>query len=140
MIDNNIVKYWFRNKLDAAGFDMDTTAVAYENRSFDSSNADMFLRERFVVVEETINSNESDIKSGIMWYDVVVDRAAGTDTMDSSAAALASVFKPDTNKDQVIQSGLKIDIDMATTQDSGPLDKARYMVPVRIEFRVYKAT
>jgi len=140
VIDNNTIKYWFRNKLDAAGFNMDQTAVAYENRDFDSSNADMFFRERFAVVTESPSTNEASMKSGIMWYDVIVNRAAGTDTMDTSAAALASVFEPDTNKDQVVQSGLKIDIDLATTQDAGPFDEARYMVPVRIEFRAYKTS
>jgi len=139
MINNNTIKYWFRNQLNDAGFDT-SSDFAFQNRNFDSSNMDLFYQERFVVADEGPDGNKANIKSGIMWYDVIVDRASGTDTMDNSAAALASVFEPEDNKEVEIEPGLRINIDAATTGSPEDFEESRYMEPVRIEFRAYEIT
>lgn len=136
MINNNKIKYWARNKILDAGFD--ETSFAWMNQTFDSSNADVWYQERYTVVNETINANESSVKTGLLYYDVIVNKGVGDDTQDDSAAALADLFEPWDNKEQVIDSTTKIDIDVATTGSPSNYETSRRQMPVRIEFRAYE--
>lgn len=140
MISNNTIKKWFRQQLDAAGFDM-YNDFAYGNRNFDSGDKVLWYKERFTVVDEATNTNQSSsFKNGLMFYDVVVDRGAGDDTQDSSAEAIADIFDPLNNKEVQIEANLKIDIDEATTGVPTPLEESRFMLPVRMAFRAYQTT
>jgi hypothetical protein len=138
MISNNTIKYWFRGQLDSAGFDT-TNDFAYGNRNFDSADKAVWYQERFTVVDEATNTNQSSsFKNGLMVYDVIVDRGAGDDTQDTSAEALADVFDPLDNKEVQIEPLLKIDIDEATTGVPVPLGESRFQLPVRMAFRAYQ--
>lgn len=136
MINNNKIKYWARNKLFAAGFD--SSEFAWPNRTFDSSNADIYFIERMNIANETINASESNVKDGLLFYDVVGQKGVGDDILDTSAQAIAQIFDPWNNKEQVIDASTKIDIDVATTGDPGDYEESRYLIPVRIEFRAYE--
>jgi len=139
MISNSKIKYWMRNQIYSDG-KLDLNNFAWENNQFDSSGLNVFFQERFTVTSETISTNQENVKNGIMFYDVIVDKGAGTEDQDSSAEILADIFEPANNKDVVIESGLKIDIDEATTGSASDFDANRTMLPVRIEFRAYEVT
>jgi hypothetical protein len=138
MISNDKILYWARNKLDAAGFDT-TNDFAFVNRNFDSSDKDIWFRERIAIAAEGQDTNKtSNVKNGLMWYDCVVDRGAGNEESDSSAVAITELFNPQTNKQQTIESGLAINIDEATTGTPVIYEDTKYLTPVRIAFRVYE--
>jgi hypothetical protein len=136
MINNNVIKKWARGKIVAAGFD--SSEFAWPNRNFDASNADIYYKERMAVADEGINASESNVKDGIIWYDVISNRGQGDDELDTSAAALATVFNPWDNKEVSIDSTTRIDIDVATTGTPLPYESTKYMIPVRIEWRAYE--
>jgi len=138
MIPNTKILYWARNKLNAAGFDT-STAFAFENENFDSSDLDIYFRERIAVAVEGQNTNKaSNVKSGLLWYDTIVNMGAGIEESDGSATAITELFNPQTNKQQEIESGLTINIDEATTGTPVPYEETKYLTPVRIAFRVYE--
>jgi len=139
MISNRTIREWFRNKInDSSDFDM--SLFAWENRQFDSTNDDIYYQERLSVNAESPSTNEESVKSGIMFYDVITNKGSGTELSEDNAEALASIFDPENNKDVQIQSGLKIDIDEATTSSRSDFDDNRSQLPVRLEFRAYEVS
>jgi len=138
MINNTKILYWARGKLNDAGFDT-SESFAWENRDFDSTDLPIYYRERIAVADENINTNKaSNVKSGLLWYDCIVDRGSGGELTDSSATAITELFNPQDNKQVEIESGLTINIDEATTGVPGPYEETKYLTPVRIAFRVYE--
>ena len=134
MISNTQLRHWFRSRIDDDGT-LALADFAWENRQFDSSDKDLYFIERMAVTQEGFTTNQETAKWGIMFYDVIVDRDAGTEDQDENAKILADVFKPSDNKDVV----LKIDIDEATTGSRTPFGDSRTQLPVRIEFRAYES-
>lgn len=138
MINNNTIRRWFRTAIDTST-DIDiTTQIAWVNRDFDSSNLDYWYRERYQVADEGINGNESNLKTGLIYYDLICRRGFGDDTAEDLAEALATVFEPTNRKEQEVESGLKIDIDEATTGVGGSFQETDYLIPIRILFRAYE--
>lgn len=138
MIDDSKIKVWARGKILGAGFD--STAFAWVNEEFDSSDLSIFYRERYAVADEGINGVESNIKTGLLFYDVIVNRGSGGDISDSSAHAIAELFEPADNKMVEIESGLSINIDSATTGVQGPYEESKFLTPVTIEFRSFETS
>lgn len=139
MISNRTLRQWFRQQIsDSSSFDL--SDFAWENRQFDGGGKDLFFEERLTVVEERITTNEESAKWGIMFYDVIVTRGKGSEAQDDAAETLADIFEPANNKDILIESGLKIDIDVASVDSLVEYDKSRAYLPVRIEFRAYETT
>jgi hypothetical protein len=140
MISDRTIKQWFRGRL-INDVGIDSTAIAYENRAFDSSGVDLYYRERYAVAAEGITTNGESAKTGLIWYDAIVPTTSGTEDADDAVAAIATELAPYDNKEVQIQSGLKIDIDEATSGERGEgPDDTHYMISVRIEFRAYEVT
>lgn len=139
MISDRTIREWFRGQIDADGT-LSLTDFAWENRTFDGSGKDLFFAERYTVTQENISSNQESVKWGILFYDVIVNKGAGTEAQDDNAEILADIFAPANNKDVTIEANLKIDIDEATTGARSDFDANRVMLPVRIEFRAYEYT
>jgi hypothetical protein len=138
MISNRKIRQWFRTQINDATIDLDD--FAWENRQFDGSGKELFYQERFAVSTEQVTTNQESAKWGIMWYDVITDKGSGTETSEDAAKAIADIFAPADNKEQEIETGLKIDIDVATTGSRADFDDNRTFLPVRIEFRAYEVT
>jgi len=139
MISDTDIRLWFRGQIDNDGT-LDLSKFAWENRQFDSSGLDPFYQERYQVTQEFISSSEESVKWGIMFYDVIVDKGSGTGQQEEDAKILADIFDPAINKDIVISSGLKINIDSATTGTRTDFGDNRVQLPVSMEFRAYETT
>jgi hypothetical protein len=139
VISNRTIREWVRNQINDDGT-LDMADFAWENRQFDSSDKSIYFVERMVVTAERPSTNQESVKWGMTFYDVIVDRDAGTEDQEDNAKILADIFQPADNKDVVIESGLKIDIDEATTGSRTPYGESRTQLPVRIEWRAYETT
>lgn len=138
MIADRKIREWARNQIsDASTLNLDL--FAWENRTFDSSGMELYFKERYTVTSETPSSSGASVKWGILYYDVIVDKGSGTEDQDDNAKLLADIFKPASNKDVVIETGLRIDLDEATTESRSDFEENRTQVPVRLEFRAYES-
>jgi len=139
MISDKDIRLWARNKIsDDSSLDLDS--FVWQNHQSDTSGLESFYQERYQVTQENISSTEESVKWGILFYDVIVDKGAGTTLQDAAAETLADIFDPANNKEQPIKTGIKINIDSATTGTLSDLDENRVQLPVAIEFRAYETT
>jgi len=140
MISDNETKYWFRAQIDASSTIDMSNDVAYENRYFDSSEKALWFRERYQVADEGIAGNQEDVKSALIYYDVIAPHGFGDDTMNAMAEKIADIFDPKDRKEQQLDATTKLDIDVATTGVGSLYEETEYLLPVRIEFRVYQVS
>jgi hypothetical protein len=140
MISDNQVKYWFRQQLDSSSTIDMTNDVAYGNRIFDATDKVLWFRERYQVADEGIAGNQEDVKSALIWYDVIGQRGFGDDTIFAAAQEIADIFDAKNRKEQQVDSTTKLDVDVATTGVGSDYEQTEWLLPVRIEFRVYQVS